>query len=79
MRWYIDNKMVYEETGPLATGLTYPQNFFVDLWGSETLVSWLGKINPDRIPASAAVSCAAYAKTYEGRSICDAPSGESGD
>ncbi|MBI1360781.1 MAG: family 16 glycosylhydrolase [Alphaproteobacteria bacterium] len=77
VRWYVDNKLVHEETGPVATGLKHPQNFFIDLWGSETLVSWLGKIDPDKVPATAAVSCVAYAKTYDGSSLCEAQGAES--
>jgi endo-1,3-1,4-beta-glycanase ExoK len=69
--WYIDGREVHEEHGRVAAGLTRPQNFLFDLWGSETLPLWMGKIDPDGGPYVATISCFAYAKSYEGRALCD--------
>jgi endo-1,3-1,4-beta-glycanase ExoK len=70
--WYVDGRNVYEERGPVALGMNRPQNFFFDLWGSETLPQWIGKLDRKGGPYTATVSCFAYAKSYKGRAICPA-------
>ena len=71
--WYVDDRPVYVERGPAATGLTRAQNFVIDVWGSETLYRWMGKIDRSGGPYIATLSCFAYAKSYEGRALCPDP------
>ena len=71
--WYVDDRVVYVERGPAATGLTRAQNFVIDIWGSETLYRWMGKIDRNGGPYTATVSCFAYLKSYAGRSLCSDP------
>ena len=71
--WYVDDRVVYVERGPAATGLTRAQNFVIDIWGSETLYRWMGKIDRNGGPYVATLSCFAYAKSYEGRALCPDP------
>ncbi|MEP7210186.1 MAG: hypothetical protein ABI740_05055, partial [Alphaproteobacteria bacterium] len=67
---------VHEERGPVAEGLTRPQNLLFDLWGSQTLTGWLGKIDPKAGPHVATISCFAYDKAYAGRQLCADGGGE---
>jgi hypothetical protein len=46
-----------------------PQQLILNLWASEQLDSWVGKLDLDKAPWRLDVSCMAYAATYSGR-IC---------
>ena len=75
IRWYVDGRMVHEETGsngPLPQGT---QRLYLHMWNTETLNDWLGPILPWEGPWRLNVSCIAYAPTYAGRSLCAGPSG----
>ncbi|MBY0563643.1 MAG: family 16 glycosylhydrolase [Hyphomonadaceae bacterium] len=70
IRWYIDNRLVHISRGGRVAELVQPQRIFFSLWNSERMPRWLGPINPDEAPWTMTVACAAYAPTYEGRSLC---------
>jgi hypothetical protein len=46
-----------------------PQQLILNLWASEQLDSWVGKLDLAKAPWRLDVSCMAYAATYSGR-IC---------
>lgn len=66
VRWYVDGRMIHEETGAAARRLVRPQQMIVSIWASETLHKWVGKLDIDKAPWRLEVSCAAYAATYAG-------------
>ena len=69
VRWYIDGKLVHAESGGAARRLVRPQQMILNLWASERLDSWVGKLDLARAPWRLDVSCMAYAASYSGR-IC---------
>jgi endo-1,3-1,4-beta-glycanase ExoK len=70
IRWYVDGVMVHEETGARGPLPQSEQRLYLHLWNSETLRAWLGAILPWDGPWRLNVSCIAYARAYEGRSLC---------
>jgi beta-glucanase (GH16 family) len=69
VRWYIDGQLVHAETGGAARRLVRPQQLILNLWASEQLDSWVGKLDLAKAAWRLDVSCMAYAATYSGR-IC---------
>ncbi len=69
VRWYIDGQLVHAESGGAARRLVRPQQMILNLWASERLDSWVGKLDLARAPWRLDVSCMAYAASYSGR-IC---------
>ncbi len=72
LRWYVDNDLIHEMTGPRVEALRRPQNFNVNLWSTEELHQWAGRIEPEGAPWRLEISCLASAESYPGRSICPA-------
>jgi len=70
IRWYVDGRLLHEETGANGPLPRRPQRLYLHLWNSETLTSWLGPILPWEGPWRLAVSCVAHAQHYEGRALC---------
>jgi len=70
VRWYADGVLVHEETGPGVRKLTRPQSFYISLWASRQLHSWVGELDPGKAPWTMDVSCVAYAPAYEGKPLC---------
>jgi endo-1,3-1,4-beta-glycanase ExoK len=70
VRWYADGVLVHEETGPGVRKLTRPQSFYISLWASRQLHSWVGELDPGKAPWTMDVSCVAYAPAYEGKTLC---------
>lgn len=70
IRWYVDGRMLHEETGARGPLPQAPQRLYLHLWNSETLTDWLGPILPWAGPWRLTVSCIAYAPSYEGRTMC---------
>jgi hypothetical protein len=66
VRWYIDGQLVHAETGGAARRLVRPQQLILNLWASEQLHSWVGRLDLARAPWRLDVSCMAYAPTYGG-------------
>jgi endo-1,3-1,4-beta-glycanase ExoK len=69
VRWYIDGQLVHAETGGAARRLVRPQQLILNLWASEQLDAWVGKLDLAKAPWRLDVSCMAYAATYSGQ-IC---------
>lgn len=65
VRWYIDGKMVHAVTGGAAQRLVRPQQVILNLWASQQLGDWVGKLDMAKAPWRLDVSCIAYAPTYE--------------
>ncbi len=66
VRWYIDGQMVHEVTGGEARRLVRPQQLILNLWASQELDAWVGKLDMAKAPWRLDVSCMAYAATYAG-------------
>lgn len=69
VRWYVDGQMVHAVTGGAARRLVRPQQVILNLWASEKMHAWVGKLDLAKAPWRLDVSCMAYAPTYAGR-IC---------
>lgn len=70
IRWYVDNVMVHEARGARVARMTAEQRFFVNLWNTEQLHRWTGRIRANQAPWTLSVSCVAQAPVYPGRSLC---------
>lgn len=68
--WYVDGRKAHEERGVVAAGLTRPQNYFIDLWASESMPGWLGRFDRAGGPYTATIACVAYARSYAGKPLC---------
>lgn len=68
--WYVDNKLVHSVTGHLVEKIRRPQTMHIDVWGTQELRKWAGKINPKAGPWELQVSCMAYRPSYSGKSLC---------
>ncbi|MFT3727831.1 MAG: family 16 glycosylhydrolase [Terricaulis sp.] len=69
IRWYVDGRMVHEETGDGLPIPNEPQRLFVHLWNTTELTDWLGPIQGQG-PWVMRVSCVAQAATYAGHTLC---------
>jgi len=70
IRWYVDGRLLHEETGTNGPLPQATQRLYLHLWNSETLTEWLGPILPWEGPWRLQVSCIAYAPSYAGASLC---------
>lgn len=66
VRWYVDGQLVHAVNGGAARRLVRPQQVILNLWASEQLHSWVGKLDLAKAPWRLDVSCTAYAPTYAG-------------
>src|SRR5690606_9833299 len=46
IRWYVDGRLIHEETGANGPLPQRPQRLYLHLWNTETLTEWLGPILP---------------------------------
>lgn len=70
IRWYVDGRLIHEETGARRPIPQAAQRLYLHLWNTEMLTDWLGPILPWEGPWRLHVSCIAYAPQYEGRQLC---------
>lgn len=70
IRFYVDNKLVWEATGSRVEAMTAPQRFIINLWNTEELHRWTGRVQPQEAPWRLHVSCVAQAREYRGQSLC---------
>jgi endo-1,3-1,4-beta-glycanase ExoK len=70
LRWYVDGRLLHQETGENGALPQAPQRLYLHLWNTETLTDWLGPILPWQAPWRLNVSCIAYAPRYDGQSLC---------
>lgn len=70
IRWYVDNRLVHEDTSARARSIVRPQRFIVNLWATEELYRWAGRIDPVDAPWRLEVACVARAERYLGRALC---------
>lgn len=66
VRWYVDGRLIHEETGTAARNLVRPQQFIVSVWATRELSAWAGKLDVSRAPWRMDVSCVAHAAAYSG-------------
>lgn len=71
IRWYIDGDMVYELTDPRLQHMSNPQRMFLDIWSTDKLYRWAGRIDPSAQPWRSTFACFARAPTYPGHPLCD--------
>jgi beta-glucanase (GH16 family) len=69
IRWYVDGRMVHEETGDGLPLPTEPQRLFVHLWNTTELTDWLGPLQGQG-PWVMRVACVAQAQSYGGHTLC---------
>ena len=70
IRWYVDGRPLYEARDAILARMTRPQQIMFELWGSERLHEWVGRLDRSRAPWLMNVQCAAYAPSYPGHMIC---------
>jgi beta-glucanase (GH16 family) len=70
IRWYVDGVMVHEARGARVERMTAEQRLFVNLWNTEQLHRWTGRIRAHDAPWTLNVSCVAQAPVYPGRPLC---------
>jgi endo-1,3-1,4-beta-glycanase ExoK len=73
VRWYVDGALKHEVRQEDFALPTTPQIYYLDLWGSEVLTDWVGRINPEDAPWTLHVACMAYAGSYSGETLCREP------
>ncbi len=62
--------VVHEANGSRVEQMTSPQRFIVNLWNTEQLYRWTGRVRPSEAPWTLHVACVAQAREYSGRSLC---------
>lgn len=72
IRWYVDGELIHEANGEELALPTLAQTLYLNLWNSDTLTDWVGPIREnDGEPWTLAVTCIAYAESYDGAPICE--------
>lgn len=72
IRFFVDNQLVHEARGARVERMAGGQRFFVNLWGTERLHRWAGRMKPEDGPWTLHVACVAQAREYRGESLCAA-------
>lgn len=70
IRFFVDNRLVHEANGSRVEQMTSPQRFIVNLWNTEQLYRWTGRVRPSEAPWTLHVACVAQAREYSGRALC---------
>jgi endo-1,3-1,4-beta-glycanase ExoK len=70
IRWYVDGRLLHEETPETFPLPTTPQIYYLDLWGSDTLTDWVGPLDENGAPWTLRVRCMGHATGYAGVPIC---------
>ncbi len=70
IRFYVNNQLVWEARGERVQQLRLPQKFIINLWNTEELHRWTGRVRPEEAPWHLHVACVAQARDYRGASLC---------
>lgn len=70
VRWYVNGRVVREETGERVARLRDPQQITLSLWATRELVGWAGRVDLDQAPWRMQISCVASAETHPGYLLC---------
>jgi endo-1,3-1,4-beta-glycanase ExoK len=73
VRWFVDGELKHEVRAEDVPLPQTPQIYYLDLWNSETLTDWVGRIDRDGAPWTLEVRCLAYAESNPGRTVCREP------
>jgi endo-1,3-1,4-beta-glycanase ExoK len=65
IRWYIDGKLVRTADNPAALP-SHPSNIFMNVWGSETMTSWLGRFTEPSQPLELEIDRVAFTALGDG-------------
>ncbi len=76
IRFFVDNQLVHEARGARVERMTSEQRFFVNLWNTESLHRWTGRIRPREAPWTLHVACVAQAREYRSASLCAPPTAD---
>jgi endo-1,3-1,4-beta-glycanase ExoK len=73
LRWYVDDELLLETTD---TGPTEPQKIYFSIWGTDTLVEWLGPFEYPGEPLVMSVDWVAFTAAgepcqFEASIVCD--------
>lgn len=60
IRWFVDGRMVHEETGARGPLPSAPGKIYLHVWAGKDLESWLGRIKYPGHPLVAEFDCVAY-------------------
>jgi endo-1,3-1,4-beta-glycanase ExoK len=66
IRWYVDGKIVHEETGEHLPIPGEAQQIFFDVWNSNSLASWMGRFTWPGQPITAQLQCVATSPRFTG-------------
>jgi beta-glucanase (GH16 family) len=70
IRWYIDGRLVHEETGAGLALPSEPGQVMFDVWNSNVNPPWMGVFTWPGHPITSQVSCIAVAVRFAGRTLC---------
>ena len=60
IRWFVDGKLVHEETGARGPLPSVPGKIYLNLWAGKNLDGWLGRFAYPGSPLVAEVDCVAF-------------------
>lgn len=60
VRWFVDGRLVHEETGTRGPLPSHPGKIFLHVWAGKNLEGWLGRVSYPGHPLVAEVECVAY-------------------
>lgn len=60
IRWFVDGKLVHEESGARGPLPSVPGKIYLHLWAGKNLDGWLGRFAYPGHPLTAEVDCVAY-------------------
>jgi len=60
IRWFVDGRLVHEETGARGPLPSHPGKIFLHVWAGKNLEGWLGRVSYPGHPLVAEVQCVAY-------------------
>lgn len=70
IRWFVDGKLVASARGDKLPLPDERQLIITHLWGSRTLIDWLGRFPEDLRTVTAKVDCVAYSPTLPRAPLC---------
>jgi beta-glucanase (GH16 family) len=69
-RWYVDGKLVHEETGAQLPLPNESQQVFFDMWNSNSIPDWMGRFTWPGHAITAQLQCVATSPHFTGLPLC---------
>jgi endo-1,3-1,4-beta-glycanase ExoK len=70
IRWYVDGKLVLQQTGANLPLPTVPQNLIINTWASNSFAPWLGLFTWPNHPITTRVTCVAVEPQFTAQPLC---------